>query len=407
MALTASRLAVERPDEVALRDDRVALGWAEVDEALNRVANGAHAIDLGPHRRYAVFAENSAETVLAHLGGLLAGASTVPANFHLNADELAYILSDSGAAALFVGPETVTTGLAAAEQAGVPLVIGWRCPELPGLTPWDQWLAQAGTDEPPVDLPPRPNLMYTSGTTGPPKGVELPPTMFAGGSSIAEHVEALAKNAFAAYGTHLVIGPMYHTGPLSGVRLLAVGIPVVVLGRFDAEGVLRRHRDVPRRDERDGAHPLRAPAGPARRGAGPVRRQLGQVGRPHRRRLPGRREAADDRVVGSGLLRRLRRHGGRDDLHDHQRGVARAPGLGRPGHPALLGPRRRRRRQRGAGRHRGPALLRGRHRAGRRLPERPAEDGRRPPRARASSRWARSATSTTTATSTSPTASAT
>ncbi len=239
MALTAARLAVERPDEVALRDDRVALGWAEVDEALNRVANGAHAIDLGPHRRYAVFAENSSETVLAHLGGLLAGVSTVPTNFHLNADELAYILSDSGAAALFVGPETVTTGLSAAEQAGVPLVIGWRCPELPGLTAWDQWLAQAPTDEPPVDLPPRPNLMYTSGTTGRPKGVELPPTMFAGGSSITEHVGALAKNAFAAYGTHLVIGPMYHTGPLSGVRLLAVGIPIVVLGRFDAEGVLQ------------------------------------------------------------------------------------------------------------------------------------------------------------------------
>jgi long-chain acyl-CoA synthetase len=62
--------------------------------------------------------------------------------------------------------------------------------------------------------------------------------MFAGGESITEHVEALAKNAFAAFRNHLVVGPMYHTGPLSGVRLLAVGIPVVVLGKFDAENVL-------------------------------------------------------------------------------------------------------------------------------------------------------------------------
>ncbi|HYU67328.1 MAG TPA: AMP-binding protein, partial [Jatrophihabitantaceae bacterium] len=43
----------------------------------------------------------------------------------------------------------------------------------------------------------------------------------------------------AAFGTHLVVGPMYHTGPLSGVRLLAAGIPVVVLGRFDAGRVLQ------------------------------------------------------------------------------------------------------------------------------------------------------------------------
>ena len=239
MAPVASRLADERPDEVALRDDRVALGWAEVSEALNRVANGLRALDLGPQQRAAVLAENSAETVLAHLGGLLAGISTVPTNFHLNAEEVAYILQDSGTRVLFVGPETVETGLDAARQAGVPLVVGWRCPALEGLTPWEGWLAAADPSEPPTDVAPRPNLMYTSGTTGRPKGVELPPTMFAGGSNIDEHLTALAGNAFARFGTHLVIGPMYHTGPLSGVRLLAVGIPVVVLGRFDAEGVLQ------------------------------------------------------------------------------------------------------------------------------------------------------------------------
>jgi long-chain acyl-CoA synthetase len=239
VAPVASRLADERPAEVALRDDRVALGWAEVNEALNRVANGLWALDLGPQRRVAVLAENSAETVLAHLGGLLAGASTVPTHFHLNAEEVAYILQDSGTRVLFVGPETAATGLAAAREAGVPHVVGWRCPELEGLTPWDSWLAGADPAEPPTDVAPRPNLMYTSGTTGRPKGVELPPTMFAGGSNIEEHLIALAGNAFARFGTHLVIGPMYHTGPLSGVRLLAVGIPVVVLGRFDAEAVLQ------------------------------------------------------------------------------------------------------------------------------------------------------------------------
>lgn len=239
MALVVADRARERPDEVALRDDREALGWAELNDRLNRAANGLHATDLGPKRRIAVFAENAVETVMAHLGALLAGVSSVPVNFHLTTEEVAYILGDSGANVVFVGPETAERGVAAAAEAGVPLVIGWRCEGVAGVTSWEQWLAGADASEPTVDIPPRPNLMYTSGTTGRPKGVDLPPTMFAGGTTITEHIAALAQNRFAAVGTHLVVGPMYHTGPLSGVRILAVGVPVVVLNRFDAEGVLR------------------------------------------------------------------------------------------------------------------------------------------------------------------------
>ncbi len=239
MALVVADRARERPDEVALRDDEVALRWGELDDGLNRVANGLHALDLGPTRRIAVFAENAVETVLAHLGGLLAGVSTVPVNFHLTAEEVVFILSDSGAAAVFVGPETAERGIAAAAEAGVATVIGWRCEPHDAITSWEAWLAASSAAEPTVDVPPRPNMLYTSGTTGRPKGVDLPPTMFAGGTTITEHIEALAKNRFAQVGTHLVVGPMYHTGPLSGVRILAVGVPVVVLNRFDAENVLR------------------------------------------------------------------------------------------------------------------------------------------------------------------------
>ncbi len=239
MVLVASNLAVERPDEIALRDDAVALGWAAVNDTLNRVVNALGGLDLGPNRRLAVLAENSAETVLAHLGGLLAGASTVPVNFHLNVDEVAFILADSGARALFVGPGTAATGVEASRRAGVPVVIGWRTGDVAEVIAWEQWLTATPADEPSADVAPRPNLMYTSGTTGRPKGVELPPTMFAGGGTMREHVAALGQSAFAALGTHLVVGPMYHTGPLSGVRLLAAGVPVVVLGRFDAEQVLQ------------------------------------------------------------------------------------------------------------------------------------------------------------------------
>ena len=239
----ARQLSEERPDEVALRDPYRTMRWAEVDDVLNRVANGLLHMDLGPKTRIAVFAENSGETALAHLGGLLGGASTVPVNFHLTADEAAYILQDSQTAVLFVGPETIDRGVAAAAAAGVANVIAWRCDPTNDVVEWTTWLKGNGTDDPPEDLKPLPNLLYTSGTTGRPKGTDLPPTMFAGGATIAEHLNELKKNRFAMYGTHLVVGPMYHTGPLSGMRLLVAGKPSVTLARFDAEATLSAIND--------------------------------------------------------------------------------------------------------------------------------------------------------------------
>jgi long-chain acyl-CoA synthetase len=247
----ARRLAVDRPEQVAIRDQRVALGWAAVGDTLDRVANRlltpGLAGDLGADRRVAVFAENSVETALAHLGGLLGSTSTVPVNFHLTADEAAYILIDSASAIVFVGPETVERALAAVAIVGQttgrrPTVIGWRgdAADAPGdeVIDWATWVAGGPAGDPPLDVVPRANLLYTSGTTGRPKGTELPPSMFAGGPTMAEHLDALKLNRFAAFGTHLVVGPMYHTGPLSGMRLLVAGIPSVILDRFDAEGTL-------------------------------------------------------------------------------------------------------------------------------------------------------------------------
>ena len=239
MPLFAHQLADERPDEIALRDHLVAMRWTDVDDALDRVANALGNLDLGPAKRVAVYAENAAQTALAHLGALLGGASTVPVNFHLTADETAYILDDSESKVLFVGPETLERGVAAAKQASVQTIVGWRCPVHPDVIDWDAWLASSVAGAPSLDIEPRPNLLYTSGTTGRPKGTELPPTMFAGGRTMAEHLEGLKANRFAQFGTHLVVGPMYHTGPLSGMRLLVAGIPSVILAKFDAEATLQ------------------------------------------------------------------------------------------------------------------------------------------------------------------------
>ena len=224
---------------IAIRDAVTALTWEELDEGLSRFANRLQDCELGDNRRIAVFAENAVQTGMANLGGLLGGASVVPVNFHLTADEAAYILEDSGSRVLFVGPETAQRGVEAARQASVDLVVGWHCSDISGVLDWQDFLAQGDATSPDLDRKPLPNLLYTSGTTGRPKGTELPPTMFAGGTTIREHMLALREAPLAPLGPHIIVGPMYHTGPLSGARMLVAGTPSVVMGKFDAEATLK------------------------------------------------------------------------------------------------------------------------------------------------------------------------
>lgn len=238
----ARKLAEQRPDEVAICDEDREMSWGDVNDTLNRVANGINTLDLGPDRRIAVFAENAVETAMANLGGLIAGASVVPVNFHLTAEEVAYILSDAGVRLLFADSKTAERAVAAAEEAGVPLVVAWGTDQA-GTQAWESWLSAQSGDACDESHEPRPNLLYTSGTTGRPKGTELPPTMFAGGDTVAEHLANLAADPRTDQGKHLVVGPMYHTGPLSGARLLAAGVSSVILGRFDAEKTLKAIQD--------------------------------------------------------------------------------------------------------------------------------------------------------------------
>ena len=234
----AQQQAEKTPNTAAMIDPYKSLTWEEVDDIINRAANIILASDLGVKRRVAVFAENAAETALAHLGGLFGGASSVPVNFHLTADEASYILKDSESQILFIDDKTAERGIAAAKEAGITQVVGWNCETYQDVTNWNDWLMNGSPNPSPDEVTPLPNLLYTSGTTGLPKGTELPPTMFAGGTTMTEHIEGLSQSGFAAFGTHLVVGPMYHTGPLSGMRLLTLGIPSVILGRFDAETTL-------------------------------------------------------------------------------------------------------------------------------------------------------------------------
>ena len=121
--------ASRTPNSVAMTDPSKSLTWEQVDEIINRAANLILATDLGEKRRIAVFAENASETALAHLGGLFGGASSVPVNFHLTAEEAGYILKDSESYILFVDDKTAERGIRASREAGITSVIGWNCQE--------------------------------------------------------------------------------------------------------------------------------------------------------------------------------------------------------------------------------------------------------------------------------------
>lgn len=239
MCLAITQLPENRRDEPALRDERVNYTWRELNPLLNRAVNAVLAMRLDTPR-VAVFANNSAETVMAYIACFHAGISSIPVSYHLTAAEVAYILENSGAGAVFVSPETADTGLAAARQAGIDTVIGWRCAQRDDVVHWESWLAEASAEEPPTDLPSRPQLHYTSGTTGRPKGTETPPAMFPAAATVADMIAQMReRTALLPQGPGLVVGPLYHTGPLTTVRGLLGGLGVVVLSSFDAEKVLQ------------------------------------------------------------------------------------------------------------------------------------------------------------------------
>jgi long-chain acyl-CoA synthetase len=217
-----------------IRDERQTLGGDEVEALVASLTQALAAADLGPDRRIAVFADNAAETLLVFVAALWAGCSPVPVNGRLTAEEAAYILGDSGARAVFVGPETADRALETA--AGID-VVGWRCPAGSAVVPWTDWAP--GGRRHPGSVAPRPGLLYTSGTTGRPKGTEMSAGTFPRTATVEELVEMARAGPFGQYGPHLVAGPLHHVGPLvTAVRAMLGDQPVVIPGPFDAERTL-------------------------------------------------------------------------------------------------------------------------------------------------------------------------
>jgi long-chain acyl-CoA synthetase len=229
--------ADDDPEGWAIRSDaHGGATWAQLAGATLRFAAALQASDLGDARRVLVIARNRPSTLLVHAAAALGEACSVPVNFHLTASEIAYIAGESRARLAFVDSTTRETTLEAVDGLDVDVVA------LPddGVS-GDELDAFVG-DREPIALRPAqrvlPNLLFTSGTTGRPKAVQLPPKTIGDSPDLAGFVDHIAAHRLAKLGTHLVVGPLYHNGPLTAVRLLLAGVPVVVHERFDAEATL-------------------------------------------------------------------------------------------------------------------------------------------------------------------------
>ena len=172
---------------------------------------------------------NRVEFIELVLGALISGVWLTPINWHLTAEEAAYIVRDSESRLVIADPEFEAVARAAAGDLPV-LVAGGEL---------DAALA-AASDEP-FDGEGEAGgaMLYTSGTTGQPKGVKR-----ATSSTVATQVRLTRATGpiigLDGSGPHLVTGPLYHAAPLGYAFIdLQIGAPLVIMPRWDERQALR------------------------------------------------------------------------------------------------------------------------------------------------------------------------
>src|SRR5262245_45021324 len=200
--LIAAQAAVQ-PEHVALVQDERRIDFAELNARLDRVAASLQRDGLRARDSIAICAANSIEYALTFLGALRAGVAVAPLAPGSSLDSLLGMLSDCGAKLLFVD-EAASRNLAPAFAKLQASVIGF------GLAPeagqhFDTWLAAEGAQPAPVAIDPDAafNIIYSSGTTGLPKGIVQPHRMRWG------HVRRGGDSGYGPESVTLVSTPMY------------------------------------------------------------------------------------------------------------------------------------------------------------------------------------------------------
>lgn len=231
-------------------DAGVRWSFADVAARMMESVRAAIAFGIEPGDRVAVWAPNSSGWIVAALGVQGAGAILVPLNTRFKGAEVAYILRKSGAKAIltvptFVGNDHVSMVRDAAID--IPIVLIGR-DSIDGATSWADYLAAGAAVEEStarsridvVDSDDLSDIMFTSGTTGAPKGV-----MLTHGQSLRAHGYLTSVFTFRPGDRYLIIPPFFHTfGYKCGwMACLMQGVTAIPQSTFDVETVLRRLAD--------------------------------------------------------------------------------------------------------------------------------------------------------------------
>ncbi|ABD87236.1 fatty acid--CoA ligase [Rhodopseudomonas palustris] len=233
--------ATARGDAIAFEFEGRRTSFAALDRHSNRVARALLAAGIQPGQRISYLGKNSDVYFELLLGAMKANVVMAPVNWRLAPPEIAFIVNDCQAAALFVGPEFVAAvGALAAQLPGVKTFIATEG----GAAEWPDyaaWRDAQSDDAPAIALGPRDVAiqLYTSGTTGHPKGAMLSHANFLALVRAGKDAEQPQWNQWREDDVSLVAMPVFHIGG-SGWGVMGVyhGVKGVIAREFDPHKIL-------------------------------------------------------------------------------------------------------------------------------------------------------------------------